>query len=119
MSQSKMIRVSTFVAALVLVLSIGLQTLSAKDTKMGTSTTVTVQNSTWLGGQEIKPGDYTVSATESELTISRYGKVVAQAPVQWKDEATKPRYSTIVTDGNKIKEVHFGGKTKYVEISAS
>ena len=51
MSQSKMIRVSTFVAALVLVLSIGLQTLSAKDT--GTSTTLTVQNSTWLGGQEI------------------------------------------------------------------
>jgi hypothetical protein len=119
MSQSKMIRVSTFVAALVLVLSIGLQTLSAKDTKMGTSTTVTVQNSTWLGGQEVKPGDYTVSATESELTISRNGKVVAQAPVQWKDEASKPRYSTIVTDGNKIKEVHFGGKTKYVEISAS
>ena len=117
MSQSKMIRVSTFVAALVLVLSIGLQTLSAKDT--GTSTTLTVQNSTWLGGQEIKPGDYTVSATETQLTISRNGKVIAQAPVQWKDEASKARYSTIVSDGNKIKEVHFGGKTKYGEVSAS
>jgi hypothetical protein len=117
MSQGKMTRVSTFVAALVLVLSIGLQTLSAKDA--GTSTTLTVQNSTWLGGQEIKPGDYTVSATETQLTISRNGKVIAQAPVQWKDEASKARYSTIVSDGNKIKEVHFGGKTKYVEVSAS
>jgi hypothetical protein len=119
MSQSKMIRVSSLVAALVLVLSIGLQTLSAKDPKMGSSTTITVQNSTWLGGQEIKPGDYIVSASESQLTISKNGKVVAQAPVQWKDETAKPRYSTIVSDGNKIREVHFGGKAKYVEISAS
>jgi hypothetical protein len=119
MSQSKMTRVSTVVAALVLVLSIGLQTLSAKDSKMGTSTTVSVQNSMWLAGQEIKPGDYTVSANETQLTISRNGKIVAQAPVQWKDETSKARSSTVVADGNKIKEVHFGGKTKYVEVSAS
>jgi hypothetical protein len=119
MSQSKMIRVSTILAALVLVLSMGLQSLSAKDSKMGTSTTLTVQNSTWLAGQEIKPGDYTISASETQLTISRNGKVIAQAPVQWKDEASKAKYSTIVSDGNKIKEVHFGGKTRYVEVSAS
>jgi hypothetical protein len=119
MSQSKMIRVSTFVAAWVLMLSMGLQTLSAKDTKLGSSTTVTVQNSTWLAGQEIKPGDYTVSASDTQLTISKNGKVIAQAPVQWKDEANKPKYSTIVADGNKIKEVHFGGKAKYVEVAAN
>jgi hypothetical protein len=119
MSQSKMIRVSTLVAALVLVLSIGLQTLSAKDTKIGSSTTVTVQNSTWLAGQEIKPGDYTVSASDTQLTISKNGKVIAQAPVQWKDQANKAQYSTIVADGNKIKEVHFGGKTRYVEVTAN
>jgi len=119
MSQSKMIRVSTFVAAMVLMLSIGMQTLSAKETKPGASATVTVQNSTWLAGQEIKPGDYIVSVTETQLTMSKGGKVVAQVPVQWKDETSKPRYTTIVTEGNKITEFHFGGKARYVAVSAS
>jgi hypothetical protein len=119
MSQSKMVRGSAFLAALVMVLSIGLQTLSAKDTKGGASGTISVQNSSWLAGQEIKPGDYSVSATETQLTMSRDGKVIAQVPVQWKDETTKPHYTTVVTEGNKITEVHFSGKTKYVAVSAS
>ncbi|HEY0701968.1 MAG TPA: hypothetical protein VGD60_04295 [Candidatus Acidoferrales bacterium] len=119
MSRSKVVKFSTLVAALVMVLSIGLQTLSAKDSKAGTSSMVTVQNATSLAGQEIKPGDYMVSVTESQVTISKNGKMVAQAPVQWKDETAKPRYTSIVTDGNKIKEIHFGGKNKYVEVGAA
>jgi hypothetical protein len=119
MSQKKMVRASTVVAALMLFFSIGMQTLSAKETKPETSTTVTVNNSAWLAGQEIKPGDYSVSVTDTQLTLSKGGKVVAQVPVQWKDETSKPRYSTIVTEGNKITEFHFGGKTRYVAVSAS
>jgi len=53
------------------------------------------------------------------LTMTKDGKVVAQVPVQWKDETSKPHYSTIVTDGGKITEFHFGGKTRFVVVSAS
>ena len=116
MSKSNVVRFSTFVAALVLFLSVGLPTLSAKGDE--TKTTITVPNATWLAGQEIKPGDYNVSVTETQVVMSRNGKVVATAPVQWKDEANKAPYSTIVSEGNKIKEIHFGGKTKYVQVMA-
>src|SRR5450631_2315133 len=120
MLRSKTIQVSTIVATLMLVLSIGLQTLSAKDTKAGdTSSVFTIQNPTSLAGQTIAPGDYKVSVTETQLTMSKNGKVVAQVPVQWKDETSKPHYSTVVTDGSKITEFHFGGKTRFVAVSAS
>jgi hypothetical protein len=119
MSRSKMVRVSTFLAALVMMLSIGLQTLAAKDAKVDTSSVFTIQNAASLAGQSITPGDYKVTVTETQLTMTRDGKVVAQVPVQWKDETSKPHYSTIVTDGGKITEFHFGGKTRFVVVSAS
>jgi hypothetical protein len=119
MSQNKMMRVSTLIAALVLVLSIGLQSLSAKDSKADTSAIFTLQNATSLAGQSIAPGDYKVTVTETQLTRSKGGKVVAQVPVQWKDETTKATRSAIVTDGNKITEFHFGGKNRYVAVAAS
>jgi hypothetical protein len=119
MSRSKMIRVSTLVAALMMMLSIGLQTLAAKDAKVDTSSVFTIQNAASLAGQSIAPGDYKVSVTETQLTVSKDGKVIAQVPVQWKDETSKPHYSTIVTEGGKITEFHFGGKTRFVVVSAS
>jgi hypothetical protein len=119
MSRSKMIRVSTLVAALMMMLSIGLQTLSAKDAKVDTSSVFTIQNAASLAGQSIAPGDYKVSVTETQLNVSKDGKVIAQVPVQWKDETSKPHYSTIVTEGGKITEFHFGGKTRFVVVSAS
>jgi hypothetical protein len=117
MSRNKMVRVTTIVAALMLVLSIGL--LSAKDSKADTASVFTIQNATSLAGQSIAPGDYKVSVTDTQLTMSKNGKVVAQVAVQWKDETSKPHYSTIVTEGNKITEFHFGGKNRFVAVSAS
>lgn len=119
MSRSKMIQVSSFIATLVLVLSIGLQTLSAKDSKADTASIFTIQNATSLAGQTVAAGDYKVSVTETQLTMSKNGKVVAQAPVQWRDEPSKATRSTIVTDGNKITEFHFGGKNRFVAVPAS
>ena len=119
MTRSKMVRFSAVVAALVLVLSIGMKTVSAKDSKSDTASVFTIQNATSLAGQSIAPGDYKVSVTETQLTLSKDGKVVAQVPVQWKDETSKPHYSTIVTEGNKITEFHFGGKARFVTVSAS
>jgi hypothetical protein len=119
MSRSKMIRVSTLVAALMMMFSIGLQTLSAKDAKVDTSSVFTIQNTASLAGQSIAPGDYKVTVTETQLTLTKDGKVVAQVPVQWKDETSKPHYSTIVTESGKITEFHFGGKTRFVIVSAS
>jgi hypothetical protein len=88
---------------------------SAKNSK-GTTATMDVLSPATLGGKDIKPGTYTFQADESTVTILHNGKMIAQAPVQWKDETNKPSDSNIVVQNNAIKEVHFSGKMKYVEV---
>lgn len=107
----------TILAALVLLVSISAQIAPAKDTKAGVNTTMSLLNPTTLAGKDLKPGDYAVTVDESHVKLSLHGKVIAEAPVQWKDETSKPKYSTFVVDGNKITEIHFGGKTKFVTIA--
>jgi hypothetical protein len=117
MSRRSMNRAMTVFAALVLLVAIAATNAPAKDTKAGVSTTMSLLVPATVAGHELKPGDYAVSADDSHVTISINGKVVAEAPVQWKDETSKARYSAFVSQGNKITEIHFGGKTRFVTIS--
>jgi hypothetical protein len=102
-------------AALAVAVPMMARNASAKSSK-GTTVTIEVLDATTLGGKEIKPGTYTFQADESTLTVLQGAKMVAEAPVQWKDETNKPDYTNIVVQNNAIKQVHFGGKMKYVEI---
>ena len=70
-----------------------------------------------FGGTEIKPGTYTVTADDSKVTVMQNGKMLAEAPISWKDSAMKASYSNIVTVGDKVTEIHFGGKTRYAAIA--
>jgi hypothetical protein len=83
------------------------------------ATTATMQflNSVTVGGKQLKPGSYLVIADETSVTIKQDGKMVAEAPVQWKDENRKPRQSNIVSDGSQLKEIHFSGKMRYAVIT--
>ena len=74
-------------------------------------------NPTSLGGKTLKPGTYRLRVDESKVTFEQGGKMVAQAPVVWKDGASKPEYSSFVTDDHGVREIHFSGKTQYVEIT--
>jgi hypothetical protein len=107
----------TVLTALVMLVAIAAQTAPAKETKAGVTTTMSLLNPATFAGKELKPGDYAVSADETHVRISMNGKVVAEAPVQWKDETSKPKYSAFVSEGNKITEIHFGGKTRFVAIA--
>jgi hypothetical protein len=94
--------------------------LAAPGTTKGTEkpirSTITLTSPAMIAGHELKAGDYEVSASGDKVTISQNGKMVAEAPAQWKD-APKPRTSTIVLDANNtIKEIHFGGKDHYVAL---
>ena len=48
--------------------------------------------------------------------VGTAGKVMAEAPAQWKDETSKPRNSNIVTTGDQVTEIHFSGKMRYVTV---
>jgi hypothetical protein len=117
MSRRSMNRAMTVFAALVLLVAIAAQNAPAKDTKAGVTTTMSLLVPATVAGHELKPGDYAVSADETHVKISMNGKVVAEAPVQWKDETSKAKYSAFVSQGNKITEIHFGGKTRFVSIA--
>ena len=94
--------------------------LAARDNgKNGKATTaeVDILSSCSLAGKMLKPGTYRVTADDATVTLEMNGKVVAQAPVTWKDESSKPRNNNVVTNSDQVTEIHFSGKMRYVSIS--
>jgi hypothetical protein len=93
--------------------------LAARDAgKNGKATNadVDILNSVTLAGKQLTPGTYHVTADDAKVTVTLRGKVVAEAPVTWKDETSKPRSSNVVTNDNQVTEIHFNGKMRYVSI---
>jgi hypothetical protein len=109
--------VFTALAALVLLVPLAAYSDSAKISKPLAKTTVELFNPAKLAGMPLKAGSYQVSADQLKVTLSRDGKVVAEAPVQWKDEPNKAESSAIVVDGGTITEFHFGGKARYIAVA--
>jgi outer membrane usher protein FimD/PapC len=94
--------------------------LAARDNaKNGKATTAEVEllSPASVSGKMLKPGTYRVTADDSKVTLTLNGKVVAEAPVEWKDETNKHNQSQIVTTDDQVKEIHFGGKMRYVAIT--
>jgi hypothetical protein len=89
---------------------------AAKNGK-ATSADLEIFSAVTLAGKQLKPGTYHIIADDSKVTVSIGNKVVAEAPVEWKDETSKPRYSNIVSAGDQVKEIHFNGKMRYVAIT--
>jgi archaeosine-15-forming tRNA-guanine transglycosylase len=113
--------VLTILAALALALSIAAHATPAKDAKSTVTPIVKTElrllSPATLGSTELKAGEYSVTVDDAHARFSRNGKVIAEASVQWKDENAKPQTNAVVVDSNQIKELHFGGKMKYVEIT--
>jgi len=96
-------------------LAISPRPASAKNSK-DINTTMDILTSTSLGGKALKPGTYKVVVDGSSVTMKSGNKVVAEAPAQWKDGSSKSEYSSIVTSAKGITEIHFQGKTSYLEV---
>jgi hypothetical protein len=102
--------------ALAVAMPIAARGAYAKDSK-ATTATLNIFNATKLGGKQIEPGTYRISVDDSKVTLEQNGKMVAEASVQWKDETNKPLYTNIVIEANKITQIHFSGKMRYVQIA--
>jgi hypothetical protein len=121
MLRNKINGVLTVLATLALVLSIASHTTTAKDAKSTVTpivkSDVKLLDSAKLGSSDLKPGDYSVTADDTHAKFFKGGKVIAEASIQWKDESSKSKYTTVVVESSQIKEIHFSGKMKYVEIT--
>jgi hypothetical protein len=109
--------VSGFLGA-VMALAIAMPALAGSRTsgeaKHEIKTTFTLPSAVMVGTQQLKPGVYDVIAKDTQVTFRKDGKTVAQANVQWKDNSTKVPATSVVLDGNQLKEVRFGGKTQSI-----
>lgn len=104
-------------AALLLALPLAARSRT-KDSKSTVRTSVELTQEASLGGKQLKAGTYQVRATESTLTVLQKGKVVAQAPIEWKPEGKGVSSSGVVTDSGTVKEIHFVGKTRYAQVTS-
>lgn len=117
MSRIRTSHVLAILAVLVLAMPVATRADGAKDSKSTASATLDLINDAVVGGKQVKAGTYNVKASESKLTLIRDGKVVAESPIQWKDEQSKANYSSVIVEAGTLKEVHFRGKARYAQIS--
>jgi len=103
--------------ALALVRLAAARNKTATDSKITIATTVELLSPAMLAGKQLAPGTYEVKADDAKLTLKFKGKVVAEVPVQWKDEQGKAKNSAVVVESDQIKELHFGGKTRFVQVA--
>jgi hypothetical protein len=82
-----------------------------------TSASMSLLMSSSLAGKSLKPGNYAVTADDTKVTFKLDGKMVAEASIQWKDGTVKSNTDTLVKDGDRIREIHFRGKTRYAEVT--
>jgi hypothetical protein len=118
MSRRGVNRVVRVLVVLALAMPFAARIASANGSKP-ISATMDILSTVSLNGKQLKPGTYTISADDSKVTVRQNGKVLAEAPVQWKDESRKPSSSNIVTTGDQVTEIHFGGKMRYVTIGSA
>lgn len=80
------------------------------------NTRVTLMFAGKLGGTQLKPGDYELIADESKVLFKLHGKVVAEAKAEWKDSDKKTEATSLLLDGDEIREIRFAGKKNYVVV---
>lgn len=69
-----------------------------------------------INGTALAPGEYKVVANDSTVSFFRGNKLIAQAPIQWKDGTQKVEQNAIVTVSGKIQEVRFKGQSRSVVV---
>lgn len=116
MSRVPVYRLLASVLVLSLVILARVAPVSANETKAVVKANITLFNAHMLAGTELKAGNYQIVADESKVTVMKNGKVVAEANAQWMDGQGKASDTAVVTAGNSIREIHFGGKSRYVVI---
>jgi hypothetical protein len=90
-------------------------TISAKS---GHKVTVNVGQDHTLAGKMVKGGTYQLRMDDSTVAFFANGKVVAEAPGEWKDGSEKAAYDFIKVEGDAIKEIHIAGQTRYFSVQS-
>lgn len=77
--------------------------------------TFNVADSKSLNGTTLPPGEYKVIVSGSQVSFLLKGKIVAQAPIEWKD-TERTDNNALVDESGSIREIRFKGKRRSVII---
>ena len=116
MSRALVTRLLTVALALAMTVPVMSAKVLSKDNGGAVKTTITLSSPVTIGGKTLKAGQYSVIADESKVQLKLDGKVVAEVPAQWQDASSKFDASGVVLDGKDLREIRFGGKSRYVVI---
>jgi hypothetical protein len=111
-------KILVVLAVLALVLPLAMRSRADDNSTATVRANVELTSDASLAGTQVKAGTYVVKVSESTLTLTQKGKVIAEAPIEWKPEPSMSRSSLVVVDSGALKEFHFNGKNRYVQITA-
>lgn len=82
------------------------------------STTFDVAQAITIGNTQLQPGHYTFEANEAEsqLNVLKNGKVIATVPCHWVQLDKKASDSEVLSNGNQVSEIRFGGRTQAAHV---
>ncbi len=109
------------VFALTLLLAVALPVMAAPNNSMVLTGNILAKGTFNLVGNKslkgttLPPGEYRVVASDSQVSFLLKGKVVAQAPIQWKDIQLADA-NAVVDESGSIQEIRFRGKGRSVVI---
>jgi hypothetical protein len=116
MSRTTVYRMLTITLALALALPLFAAPGLSKSSNGAVKSTFTLSETATLAGKTLQPGQYSVIADDSKVTVKQGGKVVAEFAAEWVDGKDKQESTAVVRDGNEIHQIRFSGKSRYVVI---
>ncbi len=117
MSRRNIFTIAVVVCILALVPTISsASTFTLVSAKSNHRVTVNVGEDHTLAGKMVKEGTYQLKMDDSTVAFMAGGKVVAEAPGEWKDSSEKAAYDFLRVEGNAIKEIHMAGQTRYFSV---
>jgi hypothetical protein len=79
---------------------------------------VKIYDQVWAGGNELKPGDYTVEV-KSDTAVFKSGKTVVEVPAKMEQGDSKFGRTSVRMDGEKkIKDIEFGGSKSRIVLQS-
>jgi hypothetical protein len=79
---------------------------------------VTLYDQTWVGGNELKPGDYTVEM-QGDKAVFKYGKTVVEVPAKMEENDSKYNGTRVrMSPEKRVKEIDFGGTKSRIVLEA-
>ena len=79
---------------------------------------VKVFDSVWIGGTELKPGEYKVEMT-GDKAVFKSAKSTVEIPATFSSTERKFPSNALVTEGKQLVEIDFGGTTDKIVFASA